>query len=106
MADLFRSVKRLLLAAIVMVMVIGLLQPLALARPTATDADTPMTQESLAQKKQERREWQQKASASRDAEGDVDSVEEVVDDRLNLDEIVEENQIIEGVQDLLDGDRD
>ena len=105
MSGLFRSVKRLLIVLMAAVMVLGVAQPLALARPTATDADTPMTQEAFAKKKQERREWQRKASASREVENDVDSVEDVVDDRLNLDQIVEENQIIEGIQELLDDDK-
>ena len=105
MATVLRSAKRLLLAAVVAVMVLSAVQPLALARPTATDIDTPMSQEELAQRRQERQEWQRKASASRKVD-EVDSVEDVVDDRLNLDQIVEDNQIIEGVQNLLDPDKD
>ncbi len=101
------SVKRLLLALVGAAMVMGLTQSAALAVSMATDADmtTSAAQESLAQKRQERQAWQSKASASRNVDDNVDSVEEIVDDRLNLDEIIEENQIVEGVKNLFDADK-
>lgn len=77
---------------------IGLLQPAAHAAPALTNEATTAEQapETLSEKRAERRQIQSQASRAADLETEADSFEDVIKDKLNLDEIVEENVLLDG----------
>jgi hypothetical protein len=59
------------------------------------DAEPFVSEDRLDDMKEKRREWQSKVSAAADNEKEsVDSVEDIVKDKLNLNEITEENEIV------------
>ncbi len=101
-----RIVKQVALCLVGVVLLLGLMQPVVLAASVdmQTDVNPSMSSESLEQKRAERREIQSKASEAANTEESVDSVGEALGDKLNLTEIVEENEIVGGVKKALDSD--
>ncbi len=95
--------KRATVWFVSMVMVLGLVQPAVLAAPAsaATDVDQSIDAVSLEQKRAQRRAMQSEASEAANTEGEADSFGEVLTEKLNLDEIVEENEIVEEAQEAL-----
>lgn len=98
---LFRSLKAIVKRATVLVVSLVLLlsftQTMVLAAPPSgskpaaeTSATETMPSDNIDALKEQRREWQSKASASRSAQEDEpSSLGEVLKERLNLDEIKE-----------------
>ncbi len=97
------AIKRLVLFSIGAVLFLGLMQPMAQAAPSSADVPTLST-ESLEQKRAERRAAQSEASKAANSEEEADSIGEVFADKLNLEEIVEENVIVNDDFDVLDAD--
>ena len=91
------------------VLVLGLMQPAAQAAPAGMmdEGVNTLTEESLSQKRAERRAINsQAAQAANDEETQEKggSLGEVLNEKLNLDEIVEENVIVDDARDALDLD--
>ncbi len=106
-----KQVATALMGALVgVVMFLGLMQPAAQAMPAIPaiimpDTEPTISAESLEQKRAERRELQSKASEAANTEekaDSADSIGETLSEKLNLDEIVEENEIVDGVKEVLD----
>ena len=87
--------KKLALLMVSAVMFLGLLQPAVQASPIPTEQSTTqaISPEELAQKRAERRAKQSRASQLADTEVKANSLGEVLEDKLNLEEIAEENVI-------------
>ncbi|WP_141242225.1 hypothetical protein [Leptolyngbya sp. BC1307] len=105
----FRMVaKRLALLIVGAVMFLGLFQTAVYAAPVAEPSSAsgdplqPPSPESLERMRAQRREFQSKASRAANDEKKADSGSEVLTEKLNLDEIVEENKIVEGIRKSLD----
>jgi hypothetical protein len=68
------------------------------AQAEAKDQEPMISEERLSELREQRREWQSEASAAAAAEGEVDTtgepVAEAVKDKLNLEEITDENEIV------------
>lgn len=102
--------KRFLTFALSVILLTGLMQqPAAVAASLTTEAEMSATQsadnETLDELRAQRREIQSKASRAANDEDNADSLKEVIDDKLNLDEIVEENVIVEDAREVLDLDK-
>ena len=82
--------RRLVLLLLSAVLVLGFAQTSVQAAPEA-DPEPTITPEELAQKRAERREFQSEASKASINEEKADSIGEVFADKLNLEEIAEEN---------------
>ena len=82
--------RRIVLLLLSAVLVLGFAQTSVQAAPEA-DPEPTMTPEELAQKRAERREFQSEASKASINEEKADSIGEVFADKLNLEEIAEEN---------------
>ena len=82
--------KKLTLLVVSAIMFLGLLQPAVQAAPIPTDQSTTqeISPDELAQKRAERRAEQSRASQLADTESDTD--------KLNLEEIAEENVLTNG----------
>ncbi len=105
----FRVVaKRLALLIVGAVMFLGLFQTAVYAAPVAEPSNVsgdplqPPSPESLERMRAQRREFQSKASRAANDEEKADSGSDVLNEKLNLDEIVEENEIVEGIRKSLD----
>lgn len=87
--------QRLTLLLFSSVLLLGLMQTSVQAAPANMAADplVKMTPEKLEQKRAQRRELQSEASQAADTEEKADSVGEAFGDKLNLEEIAEENPI-------------
>lgn len=85
--------KKLALLVVSAVMFLGLLQPAVQASPIPTEQSTTqeISPEELAQKRAERRAKQSRASQLADTEVKASSLGEVLESKLNLEEIAEEN---------------
>jgi Rieske Fe-S protein len=92
------TVKRLTMLIVGVVMLLSLTQTAVLAASdsTATKSGTapgisePISGENINEMKEQRREWQSKASTSRDVkENETSSLGETLKEKLNLDEIIE-----------------
>jgi hypothetical protein len=90
--------KRFALLLVSVVMLLGLMQPAALAASSNAKAEPgfapgitqPVPGEQIDQLKEQRREWQSKASSLHDArDNESDSLGETLKEKLNLDEITE-----------------
>lgn len=101
------AVKQVAIALVGVVMFLGLMQPAAQAVPALIMPDTEPTlsAESLEQKRAERRELQSKASEAAKAEEEANSASETLTEKLNLNEIVEENEIVDGVKKAINSDK-
>lgn len=99
---LFRSlkaaVKRLTVLIVGVVLFFSVTQTAVLAATTspvtesgiAPGIEEPVPGENISEMKEQRREWQSKASASRDVKDDeASSLGETLKEKLNLEEIVE-----------------
>ncbi|MGI8936132.1 MAG: hypothetical protein ACR2FS_18870 [Phormidesmis sp.] len=105
----FRMVaKRLVLLIVGAVMFLGLFQTPVHAAPSSEPSNVsgdplqPPSPETLDRMRAQRREFQSKASRAANDEKKADSGSEVLTEKLNLDEIVEENKIVEGIRKSLD----
>ena len=105
----FRMIaKRLVLLIVGAVMFLGLSQTAVYAAPVAEPSNVsgdplqPPSPESLDKMRAKRREFQSKASRAANDEEKADSGREVITKKLNLDEIVEENEIVEGIRKSVD----
>ncbi len=101
------AAKRFLTVALGVILFTGLMQhPPAVAASLTTESEMAATQasdnETLDELRAQRREIQSKASRAADTEDKADSFKEVIDDKLNLDEIVEENVIVEDARDAIE----
>lgn len=101
------AVKQITICLVGVVMLLGLMQPAAQAMPALImpDGEPTLSAESLDQKRAERREIQSKASEAANTEEKADSIKETLTEKLNLDEIVEENEIVDGVKKAIDSDK-
>lgn len=92
--------RQLLLVLVGAFMCLSLLQPTAQAASVQNVADTADTtlggtsSESLSELRAERRQAQSQASKAANTEDKTDSFKEAIDDKLNLDEIVEDNVLL------------
>ncbi len=68
------------------------------------DGMNTLTEESLEQKRAERRAMNSQAAQAANDEEAADSLSEVLNKKLNLDEITEENVIVDDARDALDLD--
>lgn len=90
-------VKRLTVLVVSLVLLLSFTPTMVLAAPASgskpaaeTSATETMPSDNIDELKEQRREWQSKASASRSAQEDEpSSLGEVLKERLNLDEITE-----------------
>jgi type IV secretory pathway VirB6-like protein len=96
--------KKLALYLVGAVLFLGLVQPAVQAAPAdmQTSPNPSMSAESLEQKRADRREIQSRASEAADTEESANSVGEVLKEKLNLNEIVEDNEIVDGMKQVLD----
>lgn len=100
-----QAVRRLCIIAVGFVLFFGLMQPAVQAAPEVSSQNAEkVSSADLEQKKAERRAMQSQASRAADTEEEADSIGEVINDKLNLDEIVEENVIVDEARDALDVD--
>ncbi len=101
------AVKQITICLVGVVMFLGLMQPAAQAMPALImpDGEPTLSAESLEQKRAERREIQSKASEAANTEEKADSINETLTEKLNLDEIVEENEIVDGLKEVVDPDK-
>ncbi len=107
MAKPFKGIaQRFSLCLAGVALLLGLVQPAVQAASVdmQTDVNPSMSTESIEQKRADRREIQSKASEAANTEESVDSVGEALGEKLNLNEIVEENEIVGGVKQVLDAD--
>ncbi len=90
--------KRLALLLVNVVMLLGLMQTAVLAAPSHIETEPgyapgvtqPVPDENISELKEQRREWQSKASAIHSAnDSEPTSLVEAVKEKLNLDEIKE-----------------
>lgn len=91
--------RRLALMLISAVLILGFAHSVQ-AAPEADPVQT-MSPEELAQKRAERREFQSEASKASIDEEKADSVGEVFADKLNLEEIAEDNVIVKDAEKLM-----
>lgn len=88
------------------VLLLGLMQPAAQAAPAGMmdEGVNTLTEESLDQKRAERRAMNSQAAQAANDEEKADSLGEVFKEKLNLEEIAEENVIVDDARDALDLD--
>ena len=102
-------VKRFVLLFVGAALVFGMVQPAAVAvNPRdAVNVEKPLSASELSEKRAQRRAQQSQASKAADTEIEADSLGEVLNDKLNLEEIAEDNVIVDGPKDVTapDGDR-
>ena len=114
------TVKRLAVLLVAVVAIFGFSQTAALANPAPSSlvalaassrfaaqaeskgAEPIIPEEKLSEMREQRREWQNKAATDAAAAADSgkkskSSAGELIKDKLNLDEIVEENEIVETI---------
>lgn len=93
--SLQKITKKLALLVAGAVMFLGLMQPAVQASPIPTEQSTTqaISPEELARKRAERRAKQSRASQLADTEVQANSLSEVLENKLNLEEIAEENVI-------------
>jgi hypothetical protein len=107
-AELFRAMnaiaQKITLCLLVAAMFFGLMQPAVQAGIQQADESPSVSAESLEQKRAQRREIQSRASEAANTEESADSVGEALGEKLNLNQIVEENEIVDEVKQALDTD--
>ncbi|MGC1308401.1 MAG: hypothetical protein WA885_14345 [Phormidesmis sp.] len=87
-----RLTQKLTLVLMGAIMCLGLMQSALQAAPLIkTESTETLSQESLSQKRAERREAQSKASRAANTEENADSIEEALNEKLNVEEIAKEN---------------
>lgn len=88
-----KAVQKLTLVIAGAVMLLGLMQPALQAAPIPAEQSTTqeISPDELAQKRAERRAKQSRASQLADTEVKANSLTDVLEDKLNLEEIAEEN---------------
>ena len=88
-----KAVQKLALLLVSAVMFLGLIQPAVQATPIPTSQSTTqeISPDELSQKRANRRAQQSRASQAADTEVKANSLGEVLEDKLNLEEIAEEN---------------
>lgn len=88
-----KAAKKLALLLVGTVLFLGLAQPAVQASPIPTSQSTTqeISPDELAQKRAERRAEQSRASQLADTEVKANSLGEVLEEKLNLEEIAEEN---------------
>jgi hypothetical protein len=114
------AVKRLAVLLVAVVALFGFFQTAALASPTpgslvalaassrfaaqaeSKGAEPVIPEEKLSEMREQRREWQNKAATQAAAAADAEkqsksSAGELIKDKLNLDEITQENEIVEAI---------
>ena len=105
----FRAIaKQFVLFSVCAAMLFGLAQPAAIAvNPRdAINVDEPMSAAELSEKRAERRAQQSQASQAANTEIEADSLGEVFEDKLNLEEIAEDNVLTDGSRQMRTPDRD
>lgn len=98
--------KQIALCLVGVILFLGLMQPAVQAAQAdmPSKANPSMSTEGLDQKRAQRREIQSQASEAANTEEPADSVGEALSEKLNLNEIVEENVIVDEVQQALGSD--
>ncbi|MGB3292886.1 MAG: hypothetical protein WBB01_07870 [Phormidesmis sp.] len=89
--------QRLVVLLVSAALFIGFAQTSVQAAPEADPVPT-ISPEELAQKRAQRREFQSEASKASDQEVKADSLGEVFADKLNLEEIADENEIVKDIR--------
>lgn len=91
-----RSISRFCILAVSFVLSFSLIQPVIYAASNnSPQVSEQISSIDLEQKKAERRAAQSKASRAANDEEKAASIGDVINDKLNLDEIVEENAIVD-----------
>lgn len=105
-----RTVRKFAMRAVSLllgvVMFLGFMQPAVQAAPTEAmgNPETTITGESVDQLRAKRRAINSQAAQAANDETKADSLGEVLNDKLNLNEIVEENVLVDETRDALDLD--
>ena len=103
--DVWAKVKaiaqKITLCLIVAVMFFGLVQPAVQAKTQQAEESPSVSTQDLEQKRAQRREIQSRASEAANTEESADSVGEALGEKLNLNEIVEENEIVDEAKQAL-----
>lgn len=104
-----RMAKRFVLVVVGAALLFGMLQPVAIAANprNATDVEKTISADELSEKRAQRRAQQSQASKAADTEIEADSLGEVLSEKLNLEEIAEDNVLVDGPKEVTapDGDR-
>ena len=94
------ATRRAVVCIAAIALCLGTVQPQAIAAPSTSTAGDQMAMESPSaeatadQRKAERRAAQSQRSQAADTDTEADTLSEVIEEKLNLDEIVEENVLL------------
>lgn len=103
-----RMAKRVVLLFVGAVLLFGMVQPAAIAANprNAVNVEKTMSADELDAKRAQRRAQQSQASQAADTEIEADSLGEVLSDKLNLEEIAEDNLLVDGPEAVTAPDED